>query len=115
MTVAIIAAESGVTRGVSCSSTSNAVVGDGPIRSMPATLMPDAVSPVVHSGAESMGQYALRGKPIDGGGDPFVGGGQRDSHVMRATGSVELAGGDEDSALRKPRQGVAARLAAGGP
>ena len=52
---------------------------------------------------------------IDGRGDPLVGGGQRDPHMLRAARAVELAGRDQDAALREPADGVAARLAAGRP
>ncbi len=46
------------------------------------------------SGTGKERSSALDRQPLGGGGDPFVGGGQRDSHVMRAAGSVELARGD---------------------
>ena len=100
--MAIIAAEFGAMRGVSCSSTSNTFVGDGPIRSMSCNASAAHRlfgGPFRHRVG---GPISASGKPLDGGGDPFVGGGQRDSNVMRAARSVELAGRDEDSALREP-------------
>src|ERR1700733_4575523 len=71
---------------------------------------PNAISRVV-SGHSTL----AKAKSVNGGGDALVGGGQRHPDMPGATWAVELTGRGQNAALRQPRDGVAACLAAGDP